>query len=116
MPPVEQAGAPAIEQDLLNNLHEALGEEDFAEVISVYLESTAEIINEMPQAYEFADSKTLERLAHSCKSASANVGAMTLSGMAKELEAQLRKGELAGAQVRIDALQEEFERARRELE
>ncbi len=41
---------------------------------------------------------------------------MTLSGMAKELEAQASGGELAGAQVRIDALQAEFERVRRELE
>ncbi len=35
--------------------------------------------------------------------------------MAQELEAQLREGELDGSQQRIDALQAEFERVRREL-
>ncbi len=110
------AGTPAIEKEVFNYLREALGEEDFAEVISVYLEDTANTINEMPRACASADGKTLERQAHSTKSASANVGAMILSGMAKELEAQLRAGELAGAQERIVAIQAEFERVRRELE
>ncbi|MCP4044175.1 MAG: response regulator [Gammaproteobacteria bacterium] len=114
--PDEPAGNPAIEKDVFNYLREALGEEDFAEVISAYLEDTSNTINEMLRAYASADGKTLERLAHSSKSASANVGAMTLSGMAKELEAQARGGELTGAQRRIDALQAEFERVRRELE
>ncbi|MCP4043749.1 MAG: response regulator, partial [Gammaproteobacteria bacterium] len=99
--PDEPAGTPAIEKEAFNYLREALGEDDFAEVILAYVADTADIINEMPRACESADGKTLERLAHSTKSASANVGAMILSGMAKELEAQLRDGELAGAQERI---------------
>ncbi|MCP4044013.1 MAG: response regulator, partial [Gammaproteobacteria bacterium] len=114
--PDEPAGTPAIEKEAYNYLREALGEEDFTELISVYLENTANTINEMPRVCASADGKTLERQAHSTKSASANVGAMILSGMAKELEVQLRAGELAGAQGRIVALQAEFERVRRELE
>ncbi|MCP4043318.1 MAG: response regulator, partial [Gammaproteobacteria bacterium] len=113
--PVEPSGNPAIDKGVFNNLLEVLGERDFTEVIAVYMEDTADTINKLSRACESADVKTLERLAHSTKSVSANVGALTLSGMAKELEAQARGGELVGAQMRIDALQAEFERVRREL-
>ncbi len=113
--PVEPSGNPAIDKGVFNNLLEVLGERDFTEVIAVYVEDTADTINKLSRACESADVKTLERLAHSTKSASAKVGALTLSGMAKELEAQARGGELVGAQMRIDALQAEFERVRREL-
>ncbi len=113
--PVEPDATPAIEKEVFDYLRETLGEEDFAEVISAYVESTAGNINGMLKSFASADSKTLERLAHSTKSASANVGAMILSTMAKELETRLREGEMAGARERIHSLQVEFERVRGEL-
>ena len=50
----------------------------------------------MQQACASADYKVIERLAHSIKSASANIGAVTLFAIAAELELQARKGHDSG--------------------
>ena len=53
--------------------------------------------------------------AHSLKSSSANVGAMRLSKVAKQIEMAARSGDLDAIQGSFEQLTREFESASREL-
>ncbi len=61
------------------------------------------------------DAKGLARAAHTLKSSSAQVGAESLAGICKELEACARSGELRGIEERIHAVAEELGRVREAL-
>jgi len=87
-------------------MRELLGE-DFREMLEAYLQSAREILAQMPDAAEQGDAATLERLAHSLKSASANVAAKDLSGMAHNLEQAAKQGRLEQASRAIDKLARE---------
>ena len=110
---VEQ-GEPAIDTAALDSLREAMGE-GFAELIPTYLESTQCLLDELVKAQADGDLDTAQRLAHSLKSSSANLGAMTLSDMGRELESRIREQRKADPDARIDAMQHEFERVRQAL-
>ncbi len=69
----------------LNELKQVM-EEDFEGLIPAYLESSQSNIDSMFSAFEQEDIATIQRMAHSLKSASANMGAMQLSTLAETLE------------------------------
>ncbi len=79
----------SLDSRVLINLQECMGE-DFVELIPAYLESCTEIFAAIPKAISgdsaIEAAKTVERLIHSLKSASANIGAMRLAEMSKILE------------------------------
>jgi HPt (histidine-containing phosphotransfer) domain-containing protein len=54
----------------------------------------------------------IRHVAHTLKSSSASIGAMTLSRMCAELEAMARADQIEGAAERIEALQVELETVR----
>jgi PAS domain S-box-containing protein len=112
----KMAPLPAVDRDAYNALRDMLGEEDFSAVIEAFIQSVSSILDEMGQAQEAGDMTTLERLAHSTKSAAANVGAKTLSALARQTEEQLRKAEGFDIPGRIAALRREFGLVRAELE
>ena len=113
---VEMTPLPAVDRDVYNALCDMLGDEDFAAVIAAFLESVASILEEMVQAEGAGDMAALERLAHSTKSAAANVGANPLSELARQTEEQLRLGDGFDIPERIEILRREFERVCAELE
>ncbi len=90
--------------------------EDFAELISTYIKTTAASLEQMPRRLAEADLKEVERLAHSLKSSSAAIGATTLSAMAEALEQWARDGKVDGLAEQIAALPAEFSRVREALE
>lgn len=112
---IEMESLPAVDRDAYNALRDMLGDEDFAAVVAAFMESVNAMLDEMGQAEGVGDMTTLERLAHSTKSAAANVGAKTLSELARQTEEQLRKEEPFDIVERIAALQREFERVCIEL-
>ncbi len=63
-----------------------LMDEDFEDLIHAFIESSQSNIDEMWSAYKLQDIKTIQRMAHSLKSASANLGASLLSTLAEILE------------------------------
>lgn len=99
----------AIDSVRLNALKEALGAEDFAEVVAAFITSLGSLLKEMVQAIREGDSVTLQRLAHSAKSASANLGAVRLSAQAQQLETLAQQGEVSDMLDRIAAMKKEFE-------
>jgi HPt (histidine-containing phosphotransfer) domain-containing protein len=57
-----------------------------------------------------ADAYALQVAAHTLKSASANLGAVSLAGMCKELEMTGRSGAVAGACETLAVLEQELDR------
>lgn len=76
---------PPLDDTVVNSLHETVGEV-FADLVLVYLEETAELLQNLQNALNEDDLDAARRLAHSIKSSSANMGALRLSDMAHGLE------------------------------
>jgi PAS domain S-box-containing protein len=83
---------PVLDADNLGMLRDAMGE-DFGELPAAFRESTEAILEELPEAIEQGDLPTQQRLVHSLKSSSANMGGLRLSALARALEQQCKEGE-----------------------
>ncbi len=88
----------------LHTLSAVMGEV-FDELIPAYLESADKCFNEAAGLIDQGDLETAERLFHSLKSSSRNLGAMPLGGYAEQLESTMRE-------KRIDELEPDFSQAR----
>ena len=115
---MSDSSAPAIDPAGFARLEELSdGDVEFmGELLQQYLEDAESLVAEMCGAAEVADAERLERSAHTLKSASANVGAMVLSDMCKELQQMGRSKEIEGCKQRAAAAAEEFGRVRAALE
>lgn len=92
------------------------GEEFLLELIDVYLADTPNRIAQLRQALDGGDTETLVREAHTLKSSSANVGAMGLSVLAKEMEASGRRGILERMTSDVREFEEQFAYVKTTLE
>ena len=110
-PARDEAPAPVLDQDVLDELLEVIGP-DTARIIGVFLDDTPPLIRQLQDASVAADLDQLRALAHSLKSASANVGAMALSAAAWRIEHDARAGTLERPAVAVALLIAEFARAR----
>ncbi|MCP4040407.1 MAG: response regulator, partial [Gammaproteobacteria bacterium] len=102
---------PPIDRATLDLLRESMGE-DFPELVTVFLEDSAEKMAALSHLSAEPDQEELTRMAHSLKSSSANLGAMPLSVLARELEQRARIGDLTNKRGHVNAIQEEFERVK----
>ena len=75
----------AVNMDTLAILKEAM-EDEFAELVEVFLESSAELLDGMDEALTSGDIETYTRNVHSLKSSSANLGCEILSALAADIE------------------------------
>jgi len=75
--------ATAVDLSVLDKLRSLMGEY-FSELIPGYIEDTSNRLKLMQE--KFSNKEELERHAHSLKSSSATIGALTLSSFAKDLE------------------------------
>jgi HPt (histidine-containing phosphotransfer) domain-containing protein len=96
--------AEIIDQKTLAALLDSLGGDvDFLkELADAYLDSTPGLLDAMRQAAAAGDAAGLQRAAHTLKTGSANIGALALAALCKQLEDMGRAGELDGAEPRID--------------
>jgi PAS domain S-box-containing protein len=93
------------------------GDPDFIrELIDTYLTDAPGLFAQMRSALTSGDAETFRRAAHSLKSNSASLGALTLSALAKELEMMGKAGTLEGAAAKIAAADVEYERVKAALE
>jgi len=82
-----------LDASVIEGLRELGGEEDpglLLELIDLYLADAPQRMSEIEQALASGDWKLLERAAHTLKSASANIGALSLSALCQELELKAR--------------------------
>lgn len=78
-----------------------------ARVLATYTQSLAKLLDQLAAARADADRSRLRHVAHTLKSSSASVGALTLSGLCADVERRLRDGETAGMEAQVDALARE---------
>ena len=84
------------------------------ELVDTFLEDAVTQLEAM-RAAALADAGSLVRPAHSMKTNSANMGAMVLAQLCRDLEARARSGSLDGAVQQVAAAESEFVAVRAEL-
>jgi len=99
----------------LERLRATMGAGFLDELLPTFLEDSQELVGTMRRALGENDVDSFRRAAHSLKSNAASFGAMTLSTLAKDLEALGKSGSLDGASARVERLAGECERVVRAL-
>jgi len=92
------------------------GEDFLVELIDVYLVDTPNRLVNLRQALDGGDVETCVREAHTLKSSSANVGAMCLSVLAKEMESAGRAGQIASVSGEMQRFEDLFAHVKAALE
>jgi PAS domain S-box-containing protein len=93
-----------------------LGEPDIvAELIGIYLNDAPVLLKRAREALAGNDESTLRRAAHSLKSTSANLGAIRLSALCKELEEMARRADLQNAPAVFSEINAEYQRVTQAL-
>lgn len=112
--PQQQVAHSVIDKQVVEDLIEIMGD-DFVELLQIYLQDTPKNLRLMKQAAENMDFENLVTPAHSLKSSSANVGAMSLSGIAKEIELGSREANLQDPAEMVETAEKIFLNVSREL-
>lgn len=105
---------PVIDQDVVEELRSMLGGE-VDRLIDIFLEDTPRLVAALENAAVGPDYNALRDAAHSLKSSSANLGAMSLSAAAKRVELGAREKSLDRPAVAVALIANEFARARAAL-
>jgi two-component system, sensor histidine kinase and response regulator len=113
---VEQSAVEKEISDKAREWIEEYGEDFLVDLIDVYLEDTPNRIAQMRGAVGGGETDTLIREAHTLKSSSANVGAMRLSALAKQMEFDWRSGDFAGMAGDVRRFEDEFIQVKAALE
>ena len=109
----------AVEKEISDKAREWIeeyGEDFLVDLIAVYLEDTPNRIAQMRGAVGGGETDTLIREAHTLKSSSANVGAMRLSALAKQMEFDWRSGDFVGMADDVRRFEDEFIQVKAALE
>jgi CheY-like chemotaxis protein len=104
---------PILDKAVITGLRELGGADDpglFAELVHMFLTDTPERLQAMVEALEKRDPTALERAAHALKSSAANLGALGLSGLFREIESAGRAKDLTRAASLVERTRPEFQR------
>jgi HPt (histidine-containing phosphotransfer) domain-containing protein len=104
-----------INEDVLNDLKEIM-EDDFNELISIFISDGVEQIKELDTAVHLKNHADIKRIAHTLKGSCANIGAFKLSETCKQLEYILAENSLAGVIELQKKIALEFDETRKCLE
>ncbi|MBL8259818.1 MAG: response regulator [Candidatus Competibacteraceae bacterium] len=121
-PLASETGGPvnsSIDQEVLDRIRtlERNGAANLvARLVGLYLQGTPPLIEQMRKASAGGDAAALRMAAHTLKSSSANVGAMKLHDLCKDLESRARDQQIEDAPERIARVEQEFSSARAVLE
>ena len=101
------ANSNSIDLSVLESLKELMGD-SFELLMTTFIDDTGKLVHSLPELQKQNDIQVFTRNTHSIKSSSANLGAMKLSAIAAELEAQGKAGDIANTVDKIILLQNEF--------
>jgi CheY-like chemotaxis protein len=111
-PPPASTAAPPLDANILEcirQLQQSGAPDLLGKVIQAYLTETPKLLDRLLAAFHQADADTARHVAHSLKSSSANVGAVRLAALCKELEAVAKTGSLAGCDPMFSKLSQEVQ-------
>jgi PAS domain S-box-containing protein len=117
--PAAQGARPAIDRQVLGELGqlERAGEPGFIrELVDAFAGAMPERLVRMRQALEACDGPALAKVAHTLKTAAASLGALPMSAFCRDLEAAGRRGQFEDCARLITEIENEYGRARDELE
>ena len=103
-----------VDHDHLNTLADLMGDV-FEELIPAYISSTDEFFNDVEKLISNQDITTAERLSHSLKSSSRNVGAMQLGDLAETLENNFREKKIENFESVLSKARDIYQHVRQEL-
>ena len=101
-----------LDMHVVQALRELGGDDDpglFDEVVELFLTDTKNNVAKLVAAFESRDAHALQRVAHTMKSSSANVGALRLSKLCFEIEKLGRAGSCEGAQGLVEDTAKHFD-------
>jgi CheY-like chemotaxis protein/two-component sensor histidine kinase len=114
----EELHATALDKRMLENIRaiQKDGEPSIVErIIAIYLQTTPKLIQDMRAALAASDARLMKKAAHSLKSSSANVGAIKLSEISKDIEIIGRTGSIQGSETLIKEIEREYQEVEKSL-
>lgn len=107
--------SPTIDVATFAELKETAGADFVRELVDTFLEEAPAMLGELRAALGAGDAELFRRTAHSLKSNANTFGAVTLSGLARELELGGFEPVRTAAGAPLDALELEFTRVAQAL-
>lgn len=98
---------PELDRGTLDELQEIM-EDDFAILLQSFLDAAPGMIREIEAGILDGDTGQVVMPAHSLKSSSANVGALRLSALARQLEQYAKNGDLAAVSKLFEQMKRSF--------
>lgn len=95
-----------IDESVLKDL-KLIMEDEFTEVLQVFLDESVGLMSEIHQAFDEAPDTAAGKV-HSLKSCSNNIGAVRLTILAEEIRQRLIDNEVSVAREKLDELQDVF--------
>lgn len=113
-PDEQKETEPVLEQDTLTRIRalQRPGKPDvLGKIINLYLENSPGLIKTVLNSVEQGDGTALCEAAHSLKSSSANLGAVSMAAVSKKLEEMGREGRTDAAKALIGRIESEYKSA-----
>ena len=104
--------APLLDESQLDQLRGDGEDNDFLEIIDLFLTQTEEQIGQLNEAVGNQDAAATSHLAHQLKGSSANLGARRLADSLSRLEQSAINSDLAHADPLLKEIQGTFDRTR----
>jgi CheY-like chemotaxis protein/HPt (histidine-containing phosphotransfer) domain-containing protein len=122
-PRLPRESVEVIQRDVINRvalekirmLSRERGDALVQKVINAYVDDTPQQLSTLRRAIDGLDTGNVRRIAHTLKSASANVGAEALAALCKEMEHLGRADTTEGADSLLNNMEQEFEAVRDSL-
>ncbi|SER61442.1 HPt (histidine-containing phosphotransfer) domain-containing protein [Nitrosomonas sp. Nm51] len=105
-----------IQLDSIRSLNSSNGDALVKRILQIFVETSADQVRQIEQALKNKDNENLYHAAHTLKSSSANIGAESLSIIAKKLELHGRSHELAHAVQLQNDLSQQYQLVVTEIE
>jgi signal transduction histidine kinase/DNA-binding response OmpR family regulator len=108
------AAVPVIDETVLEDIRQMSGEQAnslIGNIVELYLQKSPALIDDIHHGVRQGDAEQLFRAAHALKSSSANIGAVRVSEVARQLEKLGRENLLEHVHPHLDVLIQNYEQA-----
>jgi HPt (histidine-containing phosphotransfer) domain-containing protein len=108
--------SPQLTMTQIDQLRGSGQDENFIEIISMYIEQTGDQLYDLKRALNEENIESVSRIAHQIKGSSANLGASQLAKACSRLEDNVKAGNLTSSRPLVDEIQGIFERTKIQLQ